>query len=118
MNPARRAFAALIRAMSPAHKGATALVPPMTVFWPSTRTSYPVCGSASPQTSGTPRIVSACVVPDDFLACSPSWYGGNAKKLLTPPPVAPLLGPLFHTVSCVMVVPEARRLVPPQARQN
>lgn len=72
MNPARRAFAAVMRAMRPAHNGATALVPPMTVFWPSTRTSYPVAGSASPQTSGTPRIASACVAPEVFLTCSPS----------------------------------------------
>jgi hypothetical protein len=39
MNPALWAFVALMRAISPAHSGATALVPPMTVFWPSTRTS-------------------------------------------------------------------------------
>jgi hypothetical protein len=29
----------LIRAMSPAHRGATALVPPMVMVWPSTRTT-------------------------------------------------------------------------------
>src|ERR1700728_4111895 len=44
----------LVRA---AHSGATALVPPITVCWPSMSTWYPVSGSALPATSGTPRPV-------------------------------------------------------------
>jgi len=52
MQPARRPLAALAIAISPAHSGANALAPPMTMPWPSTRTGQPVMGSASPATSG------------------------------------------------------------------
>src|SRR5260370_38413712 len=45
----------LMQAVRPAQSGATALVPPITEACPSTYTSYPVTGSASPGTSGTPR---------------------------------------------------------------
>ncbi len=55
MKPALVPFCALATAIRPAQRGATALVPPMTMFWPSTRIAYPVEGSASPETSGTPR---------------------------------------------------------------
>jgi hypothetical protein len=51
----REPSALLRTATRPAQSGATALVPPMTMLAPSTRIWYPVAGSASPATSGTPR---------------------------------------------------------------
>jgi len=115
MKPTELRFAALMRAIRPAQSGATALVPPMTVSVPSIRTSYPVSGSASPLTSGTPRMVSAWLPPDVSVTCSPSCQIGNWKTLLTPPPLAPPCAPLFQTDSPVIVVPDPWRLVPPQA---
>src|SRR5581483_1827064 len=108
---------ALIRAMSPAHRGATALVPPYTALVPSTNTLYPVCGSASAAMSGTPRLASGLRLPSASVASSPCCQAGRAKNVLTPPPLAPLVAsPSFHTSSLAMAVPLAWRLVPPQAR--
>src|SRR5579883_1865887 len=61
----------------------------MTAFFPSTRTSYPVIGSASPATSGTPPLM--------------------------PPPVAPPKGRSFHTTSPEILFFDEFSLVPPQA---
>src|ERR1700691_2791930 len=103
----------LATATRPAHKGATALVPPITVVWPSTRIVYPVLGSASPETSGTPRPPVLAADPGTFaFACQL----GSGNWLLTPPPVAPsLLASSFHTTSDTSVGPLASSLVPPQA---
>src|ERR1700682_1422780 len=99
--------------MRPAHSGATALVPPITKVCPSTRTTYPLAGSASPATSGTPRPPEGSVGLGTFeLACQV----GSGEMLLTPPPVAPPCGWAFQTVSAEMVEPLPCRLVPPQAR--
>src|SRR5574337_1810548 len=98
-------------ATSPAHSGATALVPPMTRLCPSTRTSYPVAGSASPPTSGTPR--PCWLDPATGGTFAAAWYAGGGKKTLTPPPVA-LSVPSFHTVSDAIDAPDAISLVPPQ----
>src|SRR5262245_27700210 len=97
----------------PAQSGATALVPPMTNSCPSTRTAYPVAGSASPATSGTPRPLRP---PGLFDAGTPAaaWYFGTAKKSLTPPPEALLVGFSFQTVSLVIVDPDPTSFVPPQ----
>src|SRR5216683_6117533 len=105
-----------IRAISPAHRGATALVPPMTVLVPSIRTLYPVSGSASPATSGTPRFVRAMEVPLLCAADLPACQAGVGKKLLIPPPLAPPLAPSFHTTSLVIADRVACMLVPPQPR--
>src|SRR5262249_54602290 len=115
MYPAGALLVELMRATKAAHKGATALVPPNTALVPSTRTSYPVWGAASPATSGTPRLLNACFAPPLVVLCSPSCQDGTAKKLLTPPPPAPPFAPSFHTTSLTILVPEARRLVPPHA---
>src|SRR5580698_9743550 len=104
--------------MSPAHRGATALVPPITVFVPSIRTSYPVSGSALPDTSGTPRIDSAVDWPLLLTALRSACQLGVAKKLLTPPPLAPPLVPSFQTTSLEMLLPLNCRLVPPQPSAN
>src|SRR5271167_723391 len=89
----------------------------MTVLVPSIRTSYPVSGSASPATSGTPRFVRATDVPSLCAADLPACQAGVGKKLLIPPPLAPPLGaPSFHTTSLVIAVKVACMLVPPQAR--
>src|SRR2546427_12852932 len=101
--------------MSPAHRGATALVPPMTVSMPSARTSYPVAGSASPATSGTPRPPPAAGAGGTSAA---DCQIGLAKMRLTPPPVAPPVGPSFHTTSLDSDDPDAVTLVPPHARAN
>ena len=97
-----------------AQSGATALVPPITMLWPSTRTWYPVSGSASPQTSGTPRPPALPVGAGTLaFACQE----GSAKTLLTPPPVAPSpLACSFHTTSDVILLPLPISLVPPQPR--
>src|SRR5438445_2174167 len=87
-----------IRAISPAHNGATALVPPMMSGLPPTSlTLYPACGSASPATSGTPRPT---LPVGDFGTPDVDGYAGRGQWLLTSPPVAPL--PSFHTVSSAM----------------
>src|SRR5215469_6290321 len=102
------------RAVSAASSGATALVPPITVRFPSTRTWYPVAGSALPATSGTPRPgVPAGLAGTPAVAC----HAGRGNVTLTPPPVAPPPAPWFHTFSDVMTPVDgcARRLVPPQA---
>src|ERR1700691_2323896 len=103
----------LATATRPAHKGATALVPPITVVWPSTRIVYPVLGSASPETSGTPRPPVLAADPGTFaFACQL----GSGNWLLTPPPVAPsLLANSFHTTSETSVEPLASSWFPPQA---
>ncbi len=45
-----------------------------------------------------------------------AWYAGSGKKALTPPPVALVVAPSFHTVSDAIVVALlASSLVPPQA---
>src|ERR1700689_1598398 len=100
-------------AISPAHKGATALVPPITLVSPSTRIVYPVVGSASPVTSGTPRPPPLTLGAGTFeLACQL----GRGNRLLTPPPVAPsLLAVSFHTTSETIVAPLAFSFVPPHA---
>lgn len=103
----------LIRAINPEYKGATALVPPITPGCPSTTTSYPLAGSASPDTSGTPRPTRWSGFDDGgtrALFCQV----GRSKVLLMPPPVAPPPGPSFHAVSLVIWFPEPSRWVPPQ----
>src|SRR5689334_22669720 len=98
------AVACASRATSAAQSGATALVPPSTIDEPSTRTWYPVAGSALPATSGTPR-------PDPGTP-TPPCQDGCGKVSLTPPSVAS--PPPFHTVSAVIAAPEDRSVVPPQ----
>src|ERR1019366_452651 len=103
----------LATATRPAHSGATALVPPITDVWPSTRIVYPVVGSASPATSGTPRPPTP---PPGFGTFALACHGGRANTMLTPPPVAPpWLASSFHTTSETIVSPLASSLVPPQA---
>src|SRR5215475_14774623 len=102
MKPTGDPLAELIRAIRPAHNGATALVPPITASTPSTRTRYPVCGSASPDTSGTPRCPSGVFLPAALVTLSPPCHAGSGKNELTPPPLAPPEGPSFHTVSLRM----------------
>src|SRR5438874_543268 len=106
-----------IRATSPAQSGATALVPPITNSCPSTRTAYPVTGSASPATSGTPRPFRP---PGFFETGTPAaaWYAGTPKTSLTPPPVALVAGFSFQTVSLVMAAPAPTSFVPPQPSAN
>ncbi len=90
------------RAMSPAHSGATADVPPIGSRWPSTTTRYPVTGSALPATSGTPRPLPPPAAAD-FGTPAFAWYDGSGNTSETPPPPAPsLLASSFHTTSEVM----------------
>jgi len=93
--------ALLRRATRPAHKGATALVPPTTVLVPSTRIWYPVAGSASPATSGTPRPPWP---PSGGGTGTLDCHGGLSKTALTPPPLP------FQAVSPL----GSSRVVPPQ----
>src|SRR5580693_8778499 len=102
-------------AINPAHSGATALVPPITPDCPSTSVSYPVVGSASPATSGTPRPTFPPALADGGTPAL-LWYVGRGNTSLTPPPVAPsLLANSFHTVSLAMLLPVACNFVPPHA---
>src|SRR5690242_10551575 len=80
----------------------------MTADVPSTSPWYPVCGSALPATSGTPRPAEGTPTPD----CP----GGCSEGVLAPPPVALLAGSSFHTVSAEIErsAPSSRR-VPPHA---
>src|ERR1700729_283797 len=99
--------------MSAAHSGATALVPPITCACPSTRTSYPVSGSALPATSGTPRPLCPLGAFGTPAACC---HAGSANSTLTPPPVAPSpLAVSFHTTSAVMAGPGEPSRGPPPA---
>src|ERR1700749_2196556 len=107
--------AALIRVMSAAHSGATALVPPTTVDVPPMIPWSPVSGEASPATSGTPRLVSAAFPPEVRVALSPFCQTGTANTALTPPPPAPPWSPSFHTTSSATPFAFAVRLVPPHA---
>src|SRR5580693_3013977 len=100
-----------MRATNAAHRGATALVPPKTSLSPSTNTLYPVLGSASPATSGTPRPP---VLPDGLGTSKPFCHAGNGNTSLTPPPVLPP-PVLFHTTSLTISPFEACNVVPPQA---
>src|SRR5450755_706435 len=108
-------FAALMRAIKPAQSGATALVPPKTASVPSTRTEYPVCGSASPDTSGTPLFCNGLFAPWLSVVLIPCCHVGRTKIALTPPPPAPPLAPSFQTTSLVILPLVAFTLVPPQA---
>src|SRR5271170_1208345 len=78
------------------HRGATALVPPIVICFPSTTTSYPVSGEASPETSGTPRPVLAPGLAEGGTPAA-ACQDGKGKSALTPPPVAPPLGKSSHT---------------------
>src|SRR5579884_418968 len=95
-------------AISPAHSGAAALVPPTVSCWPSTTTLYPVAGAAFAATSGTPRPV----LPEGTaLVC----HEGTEKVALKPPPVAPPPEDWsFQTTSCEIWLPLASSSVPPQ----
>src|SRR5262249_13329727 len=44
-----------------------------------------------------------------------AWYDGRGNVSLTPPPVAPLPEPLFHTTSLVILFPDDCSRVPPHA---
>src|SRR5580700_2697162 len=101
-----------MRANRPAQSGATALVPPITVCWPSTSTLYPVAGSASPATSGTPRPTNPFGAFGTFAPC---WKLGSANASLTPPPVAPSFdASSFQVCSLLIEEPESVSFVPPQ----
>src|SRR5580704_17181819 len=103
-------------ASSPAHSGATALVPPITVCCPSTTTLYPDSGSAFPATSGTPRPTKPFGAFGTFAL---DWYVGSANTSLTPPPVAPSFAESsFHTCSLPIALPEIANFVPPHATTN
>src|ERR1700720_4482045 len=102
-------------ATNAAQRGATALVPPKTAFSPSTNTLYPVFGSASPATSGTPRPPFGST---GFGTPKPSCHVGRRKAVLTPPPVAPPLGWSFQTVSRTIWLFEACNVVPPHPSAN
>src|SRR3954451_4880530 len=82
----------------PCHAGALALVPPMTSSVPSTITRYPVSGSASSATSGTPRSTPANEPP--AFCC----HEGTSSKYVAPPP------PAYQATS---VGPEPTTVVPP-----
>src|SRR5882724_1878184 len=102
------------RAMSPAHSGATADVPPIGCCCPSTTMRYPVTGSALPATSGTPRPARPFV---DAGTPAFAWYDGSANTSEMPPPPAPsFFASSFQTTSEVIanddVLPMS--LVPPQ----
>src|SRR5579864_2828010 len=99
-----------MRAHSAAQSGATALVPPITVDTPSTRTAYPVVGEASPATSGIPRPLKPAVGEGGTPAFA--CHDGNGNCWLIPPPVAPSPGS-FHTTSLMMSVPDDDSRVPP-----
>jgi len=103
-------------AIKPDHNGATALVPPTVKLDPSTWTSYPVAGSASPETSGSPRPLNAPGLFDGgtlALAC----HVGIGNVALIPPPVAPSLGRSFQTTSLEIELPLRVIVVPPQASE-
>src|ERR1700751_49482 len=103
------------RAMSPAHSGATADVPPIGCRWPSTTTRYPVTGSALPATSGTPRPVRP--PPAGVGTPAFAWQDGRGKVSEIPPPPAPsLFASSFHTTSEVIANDDGlpMSLVPPQ----
>ena len=71
-------------------------------------------GSASPETSGTPRPPPEAVGAGTLRPCC---QVGSGKRSLTPPPVAPSLAAVsFQTTSLVIVEPEPSSLVPPQQR--
>src|ERR1700749_2246938 len=80
----RPALAPLTRAQMPCHDGALALVPPMVSTVPPTTTSYPLSGSASRLTSGTPRVGGAVTPSTLALACK----AAAGSPGLTPPPPA------------------------------
>src|SRR5580692_13183071 len=71
---------------------------------------YPVFGSASPETSGTPRPPP--VMPNALCQV------GSGNTALNPPPPAPPLGWLFQTVSLTICSFEACSVVPPQPSAN
>src|SRR5262245_18910260 len=102
----------LTSATRPAHRGATALVPPIASIEPSTSTLYPVIGSAFPATSGTPRFW--------LVGFAPFWYVGREKEALNPPPVAPCpVERSFQTTSLLMLPFAATSSrVPPHASEN
>src|ERR1700681_2873849 len=70
--------------------------------------SWPVCGSALPATSGTPRPVSFF----PRTALKPRCHDGTGANLLTPPPLAPSAS--FQTTSLTICLPSVLMLVPPQ----
>src|ERR1700722_14467105 len=114
MKPACAPFCRLATAINPAHSGAAALVPPITMVLPSTRMMDPGAGPAPPATSGTPRPPAGSVGCGTFM---PACQVGSGNMLLTPPPVAPPpCDWAFHTTSVAMLEPLPTRWMPPQAR--
>src|ERR1700676_882103 len=107
MKPTGFPTLSLMSAINPAQSGATALVPPITSGCPSTRVTYPVVGSASPDTSGTPRPTFWFGLAEGGTPAALCQLG-NGKTSLMPPPVAPaLFANSFHTVSLLMLLPDA-----------
>src|SRR4051794_31510548 len=109
--PTRAPSHALSSAMSAAHWGAAALVPPITVRCvpSSLMITTPVAGSPTALTAGTPR---PCLRPGLAEGGTPASFChvGRGNRRLTPPPVA-LPGPSFHTLSLEIlhVVGDERR---------
>src|SRR5579862_7609270 len=114
IRPNRWPVACASRAMSAAHSGATALVPPTTCDLPPDMIRYPVVGSALPETSGTPRPAEEppALTGTPALACQL----GTGNWAEPPPPPAPsFVAVSFHTTSELTTPVEgsARSLVPP-----
>src|SRR5450759_3324546 len=86
----------------------------MTIRCPSTRTSYPLTGLASPATSGTPRPTRPSGFAEGGRAAL-AWYAGGSKTSLIPPPLEPPCAPSFQVRSSVIDDTEATSCVPPQA---
>src|SRR5437764_8398244 len=102
------------RAISAAHSGVEALVPPFDWGWPTTIRSY-MGSPARAATSGTTRPSMPLVLMDLTLTLC---HAGRGKTALTPPPLEPppLLvrrpGASHHTTS-FMAFPFWISLVPP-----
>src|ERR1700722_15741826 len=71
-------------AQMPAHVGLLQLVPPTTCLVPPSTITAPKSGSAEAATSGTSRELP-------LTTPWPDCHDGLLKKMLTPPPLAPLL---------------------------
>src|SRR6516164_1278780 len=101
--PTRAPSAWFRQAVSAAHRGAEALVPPTrSSDPPGPATAKGVSGSARDETSGTPRPLVFVVLWSGILltfAC----HVGTGKSTDMPPPVAPLpMFRSFHTTSLVI----------------
>src|SRR5580698_8823138 len=105
-----------MRAISEAHRGVEALVPPFGWSWPIKIRSY----IGSPARAAISGVIRPSMLTEFSDFTFTFWHVGRWKCILTPPPVEPppllVLRPgASHQVTSLTRAPEPSNIVPPTA---